>query len=60
MFKHEKDDPMTLKTLIVGTVLAFAPALAFASCSGHEKQAMTCADGTVYDAETNTCTVVSG
>ncbi|WP_128910556.1 chitin-binding domain-containing protein [Tropicibacter alexandrii] len=51
---------MTLKTLIVGTVLAFAPALAFASCAGHEKQVMSCTDGSVYDAETNTCTVVSG
>lgn len=51
---------MTLKTLIVGTVLAFAPALAFASCAGPEKQVMSCTDGSVYDAETNTCTVVSG
>ncbi len=53
---------MTTKTLFAAAVLALTPALAMAECSWgkHEQQAMTCADGTVYDADSNTCKVVTG
>ena len=50
---------MTIKTAALTAVLALAPSLALAmGCSGfgHEtEQAMSCAEGTVWDAETETC-----
>lgn len=49
-----------MKTLLSAAILALAPALAFAACGGHSEQAMTCADGTVYDAASGSCKVVSG
>ncbi len=52
---------MTIKTLLTTFALTLATATSgFAACSGHEEASMTCAAGTVYDAETNTCKVVSG
>ncbi|MCI5112099.1 MAG: carbohydrate-binding module family 14 protein [Marivita sp.] len=52
---------MTIKTLLTTLALTLASATAgLAACSGHEETAMTCAAGTVYDADTNTCKVVSG
>lgn len=52
---------MKTKTLLTALVLALAPAVsAYAACSGHSQQAMTCADGMAYDAATNSCKVVSG
>ncbi len=52
---------MTIKTLLAAAALTLSPALAMAACyEGHEKQAMSCADGTVYDTATNSCKVVSG
>ncbi len=54
---------MTIKTLLAAAALVVAPTLGLAmgcSSSKHETQAMSCADGTVYDPATNTCTVVSG
>ncbi|MDU8913624.1 carbohydrate-binding module family 14 protein [Aestuariicoccus sp. MJ-SS9] len=52
---------MTIKTLVTAAALVVAPTFAaFASCSGHSQQAMTCADGTIYDAASNSCKVVSG
>lgn len=43
-----------LKTLLTAAVLVATPFVAAAQCS-HSQQAMTCADGFVYDAETGTC-----
>lgn len=52
---------MTIKTLLTTAALTLVSATAsFAACSGHEEASMTCASGTVYDAVTNTCKVVSG
>ncbi|WGW03249.1 chitin-binding domain-containing protein [Tropicibacter oceani] len=51
---------MTIKTLIAAAALAVVPALGFAACSGHSEQAMTCAEGSAYDADTGTCKVVTG
>lgn len=52
---------MTLKTAMAAFVLALTPALASAECSwGKQEQiTMSCADGTQYDAETQTCVPVS-
>jgi hypothetical protein len=52
---------MTIKTLLTTTALLVASATAgFAQCQwGKEQVTMTCASGTVYDADTNTCKVVS-
>ena len=51
---------MTIKTLLAAAALTVVPVLSYAACSGHSQQAMTCAEGTVYDADTGTCKVVSG
>lgn len=52
---------MTTKTLFAAAVLALTPVFAMAECSwGHEQQVMTCAEGSQYDAETNSCKVVTG
>lgn len=52
---------MTLKTIFAALVLALAPSLAAAACwEGHAKeQAMTCAEGSVWDAEQATCVEVA-
>lgn len=48
---------MKLKIALASAALLVAPSLALAAgCSGsHEKQAMSCATGTVYDAASNSC-----
>ncbi|SHH75936.1 chitin-binding domain-containing protein [Marivita hallyeonensis] len=54
---------MTIKTLLTTAALTLATATSgFAACQwgDHDTASMTCAAGTVYDAETNTCKVVSG
>lgn len=51
---------MTMKTLIAAAALALSPALAFAACSDHAEQVMTCADGMTYDANSKACVVMSG
>jgi hypothetical protein len=52
---------MAPKTLLTAALLVLAPVTsAFAYCSGHTEQAMTCAEGTVYDSESNSCKVVTG
>lgn len=53
---------MKIKTLTVALALTLTPALGLAmgcNSSKHEQQAMSCATGTVYDAETNTCVQVN-
>ncbi|KMK66530.1 hypothetical protein [Puniceibacterium sp. IMCC21224] len=51
---------MQIKALFTAIVLAVAPTLVSASCSGHERQAMSCSDGMSYDSASNSCKVVSG
>lgn len=54
---------MTIKTLLSAVALTAVSATAsFAyECNwGKEQVTMTCASGTVYDADTNSCKVVTG
>lgn len=47
---------MTIKTALAALVLALAPAIASATCFGdHSQQAMSCADGMIWDEKTATC-----
>lgn len=48
---------MKLKTVLAALVLAAAPSFAIAECNwGHaNQQAMSCAEGMVFDPETQTC-----
>ena len=51
---------MKLKMLLTTTALILAPALsAHAACSGHERQAMSCAEGSTYDEAKGECVVMS-
>ncbi len=52
----------TTKTLVATLVLAALPSFGFAMCSGygHQEASISCAAGTVYDADTKTCVTVSG
>ncbi|WP_157932991.1 hypothetical protein [Roseovarius salinarum] len=51
-----------MKTRIVLTTLAltFASATAGQACPWHDKHAMSCADGMVYDKDARTCVKVTG
>ncbi|WP_417721500.1 adenylosuccinate lyase [Salipiger sp.] len=51
---------MTIKMLLTAAALVAAPIAAGAACLGHSEAGMTCAAGTVFDAESGTCKVVSG
>ena len=56
---------MKSKTLLAALVLALSPGFAFAMCSGlgHTKTediTMSCAAGTVYDAESRACVPTTG
>lgn len=46
-----------MKTLLAACALAFAPALAFAECSGygHSTTASQCGDGMIWDLNTQSC-----
>ena len=47
---------MTVRLTLSAIVLAFGPAMAFAgSCPFGEHQAQSCAPGTAWDADTQTC-----
>lgn len=46
---------MQKKLTLAVLALVLAPGLAFAMCSRDHDQAMTCAEGTVYNAETGSC-----
>ena len=53
---------MKLKLVIATLALSVAPSLAMAACFGdHNKEdvVMSCAQGTVYDAETKSCVPMS-
>ena len=46
---------MPLKMICTALALSLSPALAYAGCSGHDTQAQSCAEGSVYDAQTGNC-----
>jgi hypothetical protein len=46
---------MKIKTLIAAMALATLPAASFAMCSDKSHQAMSCSEGTVWDAASQTC-----
>lgn len=46
---------MTLKTTLAALALTLMPAVSFAFCSGTEHQAQSCAPGSVWDADQQTC-----
>ena len=50
-----------MKTTIIAAILALTPAIGFAmGCSGAKHDtAMSCAEGTMYNAETGTCAPVT-
>lgn len=44
------------RIILATTFITFSPALAFAmGCLGHEKQAQSCATGSVWDYEKQAC-----
>lgn len=50
----------TLKTAAFAIAITLAPTLSFAECSwGKSQQAMSCAQGSTYDAETQSCVPVT-
>ncbi len=53
---------MKIKIIATTLLLTFGPTLSLAMGCGtkHEQQAMNCEAGTVYDAQTNTCTPTTG
>lgn len=52
---------MHLKTFLTAAILSLAPLSAMAMCSGAgmEQHAMSCIEGTQWDAEAGTCTPVT-
>lgn len=53
---------MHLKTLLASLLITVVPALAFAQgCHGDrvDQQAMSCAEGTVWDSAASTCVPIS-
>ena len=49
---------MKTKTILCALALSLAPTLSFADCGGMMKSdqtAMSCAEGQVFDAATNSC-----
>ncbi|MEH6645361.1 hypothetical protein [Sulfitobacter sp.] len=46
---------MKMKIALSTVVLILLPTLSFASGCNYDKQAMSCAAGPVYDAESNSC-----
>ncbi|MEJ6388999.1 adenylosuccinate lyase [Gymnodinialimonas ulvae] len=53
---------MTIKTLFAASVLVLAPMMASAECSwdyGAQEAAISCAEGTTWDATAMTCVAVA-
>ena len=48
-----------MKTLLTAMILGLAPVAALAEC-GHDRAAMSCADGMTYDTETKGCVPTTG
>lgn len=46
---------MTIKTSLAALALTLIPAFAYATCSARGHQAQSCAPGTVWDANAQTC-----
>lgn len=47
---------MKTKIVLTTAILTLASTVsAYAGCKYHEQQAMSCAEGTAYDAESKTC-----
>ncbi|MCB1888502.1 MAG: hypothetical protein KDH20_12925 [Rhodocyclaceae bacterium] len=46
---------MKLKTTFAAIALSLLPLHAIAMCSGHEQQAQSCAEGTVWDDAAKAC-----
>ncbi|MFY0680269.1 MAG: hypothetical protein JXR13_06820 [Thalassovita sp.] len=44
-----------LRTTLIACVLILMPIASFAMCSEGHQQAMSCIDGMVWDAETQSC-----
>ncbi len=49
-----------MKTFLTALVLAALPAVSSAACDWQDTAAMSCADGTVYDVETQRCVPATG
>ncbi|WP_420567612.1 carbohydrate-binding module family 14 protein [Thalassovita sp.] len=49
-----------IRTILAALVLASAPALAIAECSRGHQQAMSCADGMIWDKDSKSCTSATG
>jgi|TARA_R110002126_G_scaffold169314_5_gene318193 hypothetical protein len=49
---------MKLRIALSALVLAAIPAVGFAEC-GSQQHAMSCAEGSVYDAQTATCVIAA-
>lgn len=49
-----------IRTAFTALALTVASTFSAMAACGHDSAQMTCAEGTVYDAESGTCTVVSG
>lgn len=56
-----KESKMNLKTFLTAAILSLAPLSAMAMCTeaGMEQHAMSCIEGTQWDAESGTCTPVT-
>ncbi|ETX30796.1 hypothetical protein [Roseivivax isoporae] len=50
---------MKFRTFVLAAAMAAGAALPAAAECNWSKQAMTCAAGSVYDADSNTCVVVN-
>ena len=48
---------MKIKTIVAAALLALSPSISLAMCNGEHasQEAMSCAEGTVWDAATSTC-----
>jgi len=47
---------MNVKTVLISAAIMAASAVsAYAGCAFHDKQAMSCAEGSTYDPESNAC-----
>ncbi|MBZ0123262.1 MAG: hypothetical protein K8F31_05190 [Roseovarius sp.] len=47
---------MNVRIVLISAAITAASAVsAYAGCAFHDKQAMSCAEGSTYDPESNTC-----
>jgi hypothetical protein len=57
---HHGREFFMIRTILAALVLASAPALAIAECSRGHQQAMSCADGMIWDKDSKSCTSATG